>query len=186
MYQFAKEKLIELSKEEQAFNFSLLTVDTHTPEGYICELCEDYYEDKYANVWRCASKQLDGFINWIKEQEFYENTTVVILGDHSSMSKKLVDVSYEKHIGSVDRKVYNAFINSVVEPVNEKNRMFTTLDMFPTILASMGVEIEGNKLALGTNLFSEEATLAEEYGYDFLFEELNKKSVFYNQKLLYP
>lgn len=27
---------------------------------------------------------------------------------------------------------------------------------------------------------------AEEYGYDYMFEELNKKSTFYNQKLLYP
>jgi len=41
-------------------------------------------------------------------------------------------------------------------------------------------------LALGTNLFSEEPTLAEKYGYDVLFEELDKKSVFYDEKLLYP
>lgn len=58
--------------------------------------------------------------------------------------------------------------------------------MFPTILASLGCEIEGDRLGLGTNLFSEKNTLAEEYGYENLFEELEKKSTFYNMELLYP
>ena len=49
---------------------------------------------------------------------------------------------------------YNTIINSKVEPKNYKNRTFTSLDMYPTILASLGVEIEGNQLGLGVNLFS--------------------------------
>lgn len=187
LYQFAKEKILEIATGEQPFNFSMLTVDTHQPHGYTCEVCQGEYREQYANVWACASRQLADFLLWLEQQEFYENTTIVIMGDHCSMSGDLVDGStYSKHNGSVDRKVYNAFINAAEEPVNEKNRMFTTMDMFPTVLASIGVKIEGNKLALGTNLFSEEPTLAEEYGYEVLFEELNKKSLFYDQELLYP
>lgn len=186
LYQFAKEELLQLAEKEQPFNFSLLTVDTHQPQGYLCDLCEDEYDEQYANVWACASKQLDDFINWVQEQEFYENTTIVIFGDHCSMSTGIIESEYHKHTGETDRKVYNAFINSVAVPVNEKNRKFTTMDMFPSVLASIGVEIEGNKLALGTNLFSEEPTLAETYGYEVMFQELNKKSVFYDQELLYP
>ena len=188
LYQFAKEELLELAENEQPFNFSMLTVDTHQPAGYVCELCDSEYEEQYANVWSCASKQVYDFIEWIKEQEFYENTTIVILGDHCSMSPELIaeEASGDIWHGTVDRKVYNAFINAIPKPVNENNRMFTTMDMFPTVLASIGVEIEGNKLALGTNLFSAEATLAEKYGYEVMFRELDKKSVFYNQELLYP
>ena len=70
--------------------------------------------------------------------------------------------------------------------MQEKNRLFTTLDFFPTILASLGASIEGNRLALGVNLFSDEQTLSEKYGYETLFAELEKKSIFYNQNLLYP
>ena len=65
------------------------------------------------------------------------------------------------------------------------HRKFSTMDMFPTILDSIGIKIEGNRLGLGTNLFSEEKTLAELYGYDYLFQELKKKSNFYNKKLLF-
>jgi phosphoglycerol transferase len=50
----------------------------------------------------------------------------------------------------------------------------------------MGVTIEGDRLGLGTNLFSERDTLSEEYGYDVLFEELHLKSQFYNKEIMYP
>lgn len=187
LYSYAKIKLLELAEEGGPFNFSMLTVDTHHPDGYVCEICPDTYEDQYSNVWACASAQVAEFLDWLKEQEFYENTTVVIAGDHCSMDVDYYDeLSYDKHIGETERKVYNAFINSAVEPVNEKNRKFTTLDMFPTVLASIGAEIEGNRLGLGTNLFSEEETLSEKYGYEYLFAELNKKSSFYNNEILFP
>lgn len=67
-----------------------------------------------------------------------------------------------------------------------KERKFTTMDLYPTILASIGVKIEGNRLGLGTNLFSDESTLAEKYGYEFMFDEINKKSRFYDNNILYP
>ena len=56
------------------------------------------------------------------------------------------------------------------------------MDMFPTTLAAIGCEIEGNRLGLGTNLFSGEKTLTEKYGYDNLNAELSKKSEFYNTR----
>ena len=82
--------------------------------------------------------------------------------------------------------VYNAFINADAEPVREEYRLFTTLDFFPTTLAAMGVKIEGERLGIGTNLFSGEQTLAEKYGYDDLFGELEKYSVFYNEMIMFP
>ena len=49
----------------------------------------------------------------------------------------------------------------------------------------MGISIEGDRLALGTNLFSDKETLAEKYGIEKLHEELSKTSKFYKEKLLY-
>lgn len=186
LYEYAKEEILEVAEDETPFNFSLLTVDTHHVAGYRCELCPDIYEAQYANVWACASRQLNDFVEWIKQQAFYENTTIVISGDHCSMDPEFYgNLAYDKHHGEVNRKIYNAIINPAVEPYKEKNRKFTTMDMFPTALAAMGVEIEGNRLGLGTNLFSEEETLSEKYGYEVLFDELDRKSVFYNRELLY-
>lgn len=79
-----------------------------------------------------------------------------------------------------NRTVYNAFINTNVKPINEKERIFSTMDFFPTTLASLGVYIDGDRLGLGTNLFSDKHTLLEEYNYSYVNTELNKNSRFYN------
>ena len=187
LFSIAKDKLLELSAASQPFHLALLTVDTHHEDGFVCTLCDNEHDEQYANVWRCASRQIDAFVTWAAQQDFYENTTIVILGDHCSMDTDFfADIESGKHTGGTERKVYNAFLNAAAEPVNEHNRKFTTMDFFPTTLASIGVQIEGSRLGLGTDLFSGVPTLAEEDGYEVLFAELNKKSVFYNNEILYP
>ncbi len=63
--------------------------------------------------------------------------------------------------------------------IQNQPREFSTLDVFPTILASIGSKIEGNKLGLGVNLFSNEKTLVEKMGLKKLNVELEKRSKFY-------
>ena len=83
------------------------------------------------------------------------------------------------------RTVYNCLINAAAVPVREKDRQFGTFDMYPTTLAALGVTIDGDRLALGTNLFSDLDTLTEQYGYEYLSEELQKQSEFYDSQLLW-
>ena len=122
-------------------------------------------------------------MQWIQEQDFYENTTIVISGDHLSMDSNF----FNKLDDDYDRQVYNCIINPAVEnpTAYTKNRLFTTLDMFPTTLAALGVTFAGDRLALGTNLFSGTPTLAEEMGLDELSEQLSRNSNYYNYHFLY-
>ena len=180
LFSWAKKELLELSETQEPFNLTLLTVNTHCP-GYTETDCENKFGDNlYANSISCSSKQIAEFVDWIKQQDFYENTTIVLAGDHLSMSADPIveDDDYT-------RTTLNIFINSALEKRNNVNREFSTLDLFPTTLASLGVEIENNKLGLGTNLYSDEKTIVEKYGFDKVNEELAKKSIFYYNKLLY-
>ena len=159
----------------------MLTVDTHFEDGYVCEQCQNEFGDnQYANVMACSSRQVDAFVKWIQQQPFYENTTIVISGDHLTMDSDFCNDVSEDY----ERSVYNVFINlpEGLDTSFEKthNREFATLDMFPTTLAAMGVTIEGDRLALGVNLFSDEQTLTEQYGRKGLDKELMKKSKFYD------
>ena len=177
----AQEKLTELSSKDEPFNFTMLTVDTHFEDGYVCEQCQNEFGDnQYANVMACSSRQVDAFIKWIQQQPFYENTTIVISGDHLTMDSDFCNDVSEDY----ERSVYNVFINlpEGLDTSFEKthNREFATLDMFPTTLAALGVTIEGDRLALGVNLFSDEQTLTEQYGRKGLDKELMKKSKFYD------
>ena len=177
----AQEKLTELSSKDEPFNFTMLTVDTHFEDGYVCEQCQNEFGDnQYANVMACSSRQVDAFVKWIQQQPFYENTTIVISGDHLTMDSDFCNDVSEDY----ERSVYNVFINlpEGLDTSFEKthNREFATLDMFPTTLVAMGVTIEGDRLALGVNLFSDEQTLTEQYGRKGLDKELMKKSKFYD------
>ena len=180
LFAYAREELTRLAAEDAPFNLTMLTADTHFPDGYQCHLCEETYEEPYANVLACSSLQVKDFISWIQEQPFYENTTIVISGDHLTM-----DAAFMNDIDpDYTRTVYNCILNAAAEPVKETNRQFGTFDMFPTTLAALGVKIEGDRLALGTNLFSGRDTLTEQFTYEYLDEELQKQSDFYEQELL--
>ena len=181
LFEYAKLKLTEMSESDQPFAFTMLTVDTHHIGGYKCDLCENEYTENYENVIACSSKQTAAFIDWIKEQDFYEDTAIIICGDHLSMDAEYfsrnIDSEYERH-------VYNCIINSSVETEDTKNRIITPMDMFPTALAAIGCQIDGNRLGLGTNLFSSLETLAEKYGLEDLNKELAKHSDYYNKNFI--
>ena len=176
LFAFAKRRLTEMAAEDAPFHLTLLTVDTHFEDGYVCRLCKDEFGgNQYANVIACSDRQVAAFVDWIRKQDFFENTTVILAGDHTTMDKDFcaeIDSSYR-------RKAYVAYINAAAQPADPaKTRTYATLDAFPTTLAALGVQIEGDRLGLGTNLFSEKETLSEKYGDYYERVELGKRSAF--------
>lgn len=185
LYEFAKEEITRLYETGKPFNFTMETADTHRPGGYLSENAPTPYDDHYANAIAYSSEQTVEFVKWIQEQPFYENTTVVLIGDHLSMDTDF----FEDFDSNYKRTQFNLILNAAPEVADTKsdrfvNRQYANFDMFPTILASMGVEIKGDRLGIGTNLFSDKDTIFEEYGTDKVNMELEKKSDFYNEKIL--
>lgn len=134
-----------LSEQEQPFNFTMLTADTHFPDGYKCKDCPDKWDEQYITM----------------QSNFFE------LEEGQDYQKKVV----------------NLIINPAVEP-ESNNREYSTMDLYPTTLAALGANIDGNKLGLGTNLFSNEETLIEKYGLKNVNDELMKISRYYNNNIL--
>ena len=175
LFEKAKEELLTLAEEDEPFFFTTLTVDTHFEDGYVCPLCQNEHgKDQYGNVISCSDRQVTEFVEWLKEQDFYDDTTVIIAGDHPTMDSdfcKKVPADYQ-------RRVYTAFINTAHEDSGkeEEYREYSTFDFFPTSLSAIGASIEGNRLGLGTDLYSEEQTIIEKYGFEYCFEEISKNS----------
>ena len=173
LFEFAKETL---SQGDEPFNLTMLTVDTHFEDGYVCEQCPTEYDTQYSNVMACSSRQVGEFLKWIQQQDFYENTTIVISGDHPTMdSDYCAEIDQE---GNYDRRVFTAYINAAAYAQDQQERTYSTFDNFPTTLAALGVQIDGDRLGLGTNLFSGTKTLLEEFGNSKVNAELKKKSEF--------
>lgn len=179
LFETAKKRLNIISKQKEPFDLQLITIDTHFTDGFIGDYSERKYEEKYENAYATESNLIYEFINWLKKQPYYNNTTVLIVGDHLSMQN-----DFFKKRKANERYVYNCIINPRDKTAKFNNRIFTSLDMYPTILYSIGANISGNRLGLGVNLFSEEQTLAEEYGVRYLDKELLKNSKYYNNYIL--
>lgn len=175
LFEFAKGEVSHLAASGQPFNLTLLTVDTHFKDGYICQLCGDEYPEVTANVVSCTDRLVSGFVEWCRQQPFYEDTVIVITGDHPRMDDSLIN-----GLPWNQRRVYNCFINPEADgEFAENGREFGAMDIFPSVLSAMGFQIEGERLGLGTNLFSPQRTLAEEIGPERLDAELGKSSDFY-------
>lgn len=176
LFDFAKQQLTKLSKENKPFDFEMLTVDTHHPYGYQSKSCKSIFKQSLSNSIYHTDENLKDFFAWLKKQDFYENTVIVIQGDHTSMAAEYIHDTYD---ASFDRRVWNTFIHSKVKPLKQKNRDFTTMDLYPTILAALGYEIQDNKAGLGTNLFSDQKTLTEQMDAKYVDTQIKRKSKFY-------
>ena len=175
LFRLAKEELLKLSEGNEPFNLTMLTVDAHHLGGFTCEECGTEYADRTANVIACTDRQVGEFVDWCREQKFWENTVLIITGDHPRMDTSLTG-GMEFH----ERRVYNCFLNARKAPQSKTTfRTAVMMDLFPTMLSAMGYSIEGDRLGLGTDLFSVTPTLAEEMGCEALDEEVQKYSQYF-------
>ena len=117
-------------------------------------------------------------MKWLQAQPFYENTTVIIVGDHESMDNGYFSRNVDKNY---QRMLYNCFLNPGAPAKRLRNRQFAAVDLFPTTLRAMGCTIEGTRLGLGTDLFSGQITLCEKYGFNDFNDELAKASDYYKE-----
>lgn len=185
LYEFAKIELEELSSQEKPFFYSMLTVDTHFPDGFKCGLCQENHTEKIENVFECADRQLESFIEWAKTQSWFDNTTIVITGDHNYLDALLNNfITRNSDLGKKEISESRRFLDIIINPVPELNgvnqiRKFSSFDVMPTVLEALGNKIEGKGIYLGRSLFSEEPTLVEKYDALFVENETMTKNTVY-------
>ncbi len=168
-FKFAKQILDTIS---EPFSLTFFTIDTHAPSGIYDPDCikakDDQNEDERlkASV-RCVSRELNSFLNSISSKAYYQNTSIIIFGDHRFPGIRLIN-------GFPDGKWIDIFVNSSKTPILKEPRKFSDIDMFPTILSSINYDIEGGRLGFGTDLFSDKKTLLETIGLDSVNKEFDR------------
>lgn len=163
LFDYAKKELAEFSPDAP-FMLTLFSLDTHTPDYHKDKQCTQQFGD-LRDAYICTDSIVNDFISWLKKSPYYENTTVVIIGDH------LLPVRI-KTIGHPERSIYNVFLNLPQDMHLDTNRHFSSLDIPATILESLNIKLNNHKFGLGRSLLSNEKTLAEK-----MPEELNIKSM---------
>lgn len=143
----AKTKLQQLQAAQQPFNLTLLTVNTHEPNGHLSQRCAARGFRGFAGVVGCASLHVAEFVAFMEQNGYLANTNVVILGDHLARKNPLT-----KRLDSVpERTIFNLLLSQHT-PVKRTDEI-VHFDLLPTILALSGFTIEGGRLGLGYSAY---------------------------------
>ena len=192
LYEIAKKELEVLGSGEAPFCYQFLTVDTHFPYGFKCSSCtDDEFDHQMMNVLSCADRQLSDFLQWVQAQVWYENTTVVILGDHCYLSAPKNNFIEELSVLPPEQvEESRHFLNIIINPSGnlknvpetvQKDRQFSSFDIMPTILEAMGNTLSEDGIALGRSLYRNVPTLVEEYGRNTVETETMRRTVQYEK-----
>lgn len=174
LFEFAYKELSS-GKRKKPFFMVLLTLNMHEPKGFLEKSCKKEDKGDFTDIVRCTDNQLSDFVKKVSALPDYKNTAVVIVGDHKARPNSVFSTLEKEK----NRTLFNAVLNA---PAPEKSRMFSPLDMGPTLLSVAGFGRRA-KLGLGVSLYAEDANLLELSGPEKLDEELMKLSEKYNDLL---
>lgn len=149
LFSRAKTKLRELSASKQKFNLTLLTVDTHEPEGHLSTQCAQRGYRGFEGVVSCTAAEVADFVRYARDNGYLEDTNIVILGDH--LSRK--NPATPKLSQLQDRTIFNRFISQDMPAQNRKQVLH--FDLMPSILEFTGYKVAGGRMALGYSAFNQ-------------------------------
>ncbi|MDG1462998.1 MAG: sulfatase-like hydrolase/transferase [Gammaproteobacteria bacterium] len=134
LFALAGEKFKELEKSSQPYLLTLLTVDTHHPNGYPSRSCSQEFDDDMGNSLRCSDLLISEFIRHVRNNADMERTLIVLFSDHLSMRNSLWPVLNENH--AARKLLFMLFDN---HPGDISDIQGNHLNVAPTIIDAAGV-----------------------------------------------
>lgn len=163
LFDLARRKIEGLAQQEAPFALTMLTLDTHHPNGHAetNKQCRDtpYLDgsNPMLNSVKCVDQLAGEFINDILNGPEGENTLIVVMSDHLAMGNTAT-----KDLEAGARRNLLFIVDPSAEGEMQIDRPSTTLDVAPTVLSKLGFDVP--RLGFGVDLLSAEPTLPEEMG----------------------
>lgn len=115
--------------------------------------------NRYITTVRYLDKSIETFFKRLKEEDMYENTMFILVGDHYGISEKyeagLSELLEEEH--NLMNQVKYQQIPLIIHVPGQEGEVITTqggeIDIRPTILHLLGIKID-NRYSFGHNLFT--------------------------------
>lgn len=173
----AVERYNELASSEKPFNLTLLTLDTHHPDGHSSASCTAYekVDNSMLDAVYCSDFLLNKFVAEISKHEAWEDTVVVILSDHLAMR----NVAYQYYAEDYNRQLFFTVLNA--DRQGEIRLPGTHMDVAPTVLDLLGVS-HGQTFVAGSSLL---ATSRQQIDKSILISEQRQQALgFVNSTLL--
>ncbi|WP_336660704.1 sulfatase-like hydrolase/transferase [Leucobacter sp. USHLN153] len=156
----AEQKVTELHEDAEAsgrpFNLSLLTLDTHEP-AHVYDSCDVDTDEEMTSIYVCSMEAVAGFMRFMEDQGYLEDTAVVVMGDHLKQLGTR-GAFHDELIGRSDRTIFNRvwIPKSAKHPRSEGELRSGSdqLSMYPTLLEAAGLKIRDGEAGLGVSAFT--------------------------------
>lgn len=144
----AKAEVTRLHDAGQPFNLTLLTVDSHEP-AYPFDYCEQTTEVYLESAIRCSMEQVAGFISYLEDSGYLEDTLVILTADHKKMIGESMP-SMDVLLNSPDRSLFNRFWDP--DGAVELREGADQLSMYATILDLLDLGREDHRAGIGSSM----------------------------------
>ncbi|AQU80532.1 MULTISPECIES: LTA synthase family protein [Planococcus] len=168
LFRFAADELPRQLETYERIYANIVTVTSHTPFELPSSMqhltlpieYEGMYVGNYLQSIRYADEQIGFFIQELKNRGIYDESLIVILGDHSGMHGTLVTEEDQQLLSDFLGHDYSLkdqftipliFTGGNLFEEKEMTRLGGQTDIMPTVLALLG--IEHNAPVMGHNLF---------------------------------
>ncbi|KIL48523.1 hypothetical protein KP77_23100 [Jeotgalibacillus alimentarius] len=165
------EQSVEHMKEmEQPFYSKMITLTNHHPfyldeeDKFISEFDSNSGTlNRYFQTVRYQDEAIEQFFNYLKEAGIYENSVIVMYGDHYGISENhnaaMAQYLEQEEITAFDSAQLQRvpmFIHIPGEDIGDTNsKIAGQIDLKPTIQSIMGIE-GSNSIQFGQDIFSDE------------------------------
>ena len=165
----ALEKIKINQKDQRNFNVTIITTDNHAPDGILSPRCKtENLDTKLAEVVLCTNRAIKTFIERLEEINVFENTVLVVMGDHKFMGD----------LGTSERDIYFNYYGANTKQLEATIFELTHFDVFPTLLRLI-LNIEVDQAHLGHSIFSKNLSGYKELREYIFGNEFLKFSQFY-------
>ena len=174
LFKEAKLELDRLEEQKDHFNLTLLTLDTHFPNGHMSATCRARGGNTFQDVVECSAQEITNFIEYAKNKGYLKNTSIVVLGDHLTMTNA-VDEQLKK---SPNRYIFNKWISNAEFYRNRSGIVHFAIA--PTILEFIGFDVQGLRIGLGHSAVYDLKNFDQKEWVKELFDNLIYSSDYYN------
>lgn len=154
LFAHAADTVTELHEAGQPFNLTLLTLDTHEfPYAY--DYCDIDTAAPLAAITRCSMEQVAGFIDYLDQMGYLEDTAVMVMGDHEKFIAETN--SFEAELSSLEaHTIFNRLWLPEGTRLTIARDRTDQLSMFATMLEMAGVAVPDHRAGVGVSVFAAE------------------------------
>ncbi|MDN7244718.1 LTA synthase family protein [Planococcus shenhongbingii] len=201
LFEFAAKEIKKQAEEGKKIYANIMTLTSHTPfeipeDKQMLQLPAEFegsYAGNYLQSVRYTDEQIGGFIKFLKEENLYEESLIVITGDHSGLHGTPMKISDTKlmsglmgHTYTIKDRFLLPFI--VAGPGLFNNEVHSTLggqvDIMPTLTNLLGIVPEAP--IVGHNLLEYENNLLTMRYYLSGGSFVTEKEIYLGQNARYP